>query len=308
MSSTSRSVPFHQLVDGIPRSPFLDPALVRQALAYKPRQGDIVLVTYPKSGSHWVQQIIQLILNHGEIQLPISSEMAKRTPLLENQGTRWLDDVPPPRTIRTHLQKLRDNFSEEAKYIYLARSPWDCCISFYHTVKSLPKYRFQDGTFENFVDAFLTEDFGYDNYFEHVSCGYEHRDRSNVFFLAYEELKTDTSNVVLRLAYFIGEDYGKTVEENDDVFERILEKCSFEYMRRVFGMDASRYANVLTSYCDFPQNSAAEDVRESTGPLFSVRKGRARGWRDYYTHEQMQRMRLRLEQTCKNLSKIWEPK
>ncbi|CAN8004435.1 unnamed protein product, partial [Ixodes hexagonus] len=307
-SSATRPAPFHQLVDGIPRSPFLDPALVRQALAYRPLEGDIVLVTYPKSGSHWVQQVIQLILNRAESRLPSLSDTTKRTPLLENHGTNWLDDVPLPRTIRTHLQKLRDNFSEDAKYVYVARSPWDCCVSFYHAVRGLPKYRFQEGTFEDFVEAFLAGDFGYGDYFDHVSCGYEHKDRPNVFFLRYEDLKTDLPSVVLRLAYFIGEEYGRMLDNNDDLFERVLEKCGFEYMRRVFGMDATKYADVLTSYCDFTRNDVPEGKGESIASPFSLSKRRFGSWSDCYTHDQMRRMRHRLERSCQDLLGIWEPK
>lgn len=214
---------------------------MRKALNYTPEDGDVILVTYPKSGSHWTQQIIQLILRDGESASSFT-EFVKRTPSLENNGTAWLDGAPRPRTLRSHLQLLRGNFNDKAKYVYVARNPYDCCVSFYHMLRSVPGYGFQEGSFDDFFEAFLRGDFGFGLYFDHVEFGYSCRNRPNVLFLTYEELKADTPATVLKLAYFLGEEYGEKLEKDADLFERVLARSSFEYMQRVLSATVDEFS------------------------------------------------------------------
>ncbi|KAH7953461.1 hypothetical protein HPB49_008896 [Dermacentor silvarum] len=119
------------------------------------------------------------------------------------------DDLQPSlplRLFQSHFPIRKELINSEAKYIYVTRNPWDVCVSLYHMVTSLSAYRFQDGTFDDFFDAFLSEDVaGYGNYFNHVVSGYEVKDMNNVFFVTYENLTRDTRGTVLKLARFLGE-------------------------------------------------------------------------------------------------------
>ncbi|KAH7957033.1 hypothetical protein HPB52_014492 [Rhipicephalus sanguineus] len=66
---------------------------------------------------------------------------------------------------------LQREHGEGAKFVYVARNPWDVCVSFYHMVKDLSVFRFQDGTFDDFLEAFLAGGFGFGSYFQHVASG-----------------------------------------------------------------------------------------------------------------------------------------
>ncbi|CAN8004427.1 unnamed protein product [Ixodes hexagonus] len=308
--SSSRPSPRCQLVDGIPRSPFLDPTLVRQALKHRPRDGDIVLMSFPKSGTHWTQQILQLILNRGESATNFT-DFVRRTPILENHGAKALENLPAPRTVRTHFQLLRANVNEKAKYVYVARNPWDACVSAYHMLKDVPKFGFQDGTFDDFLEAFMRGDYGYGEYFDHVMCGYSHKDDPNVFFFTYEQLKEDSRGVIVRLAYFLGEGYGKMLEENNDIFERVLEKSSFQYMKRVFGMDADEFSAALTSLDKVPTNVDIVAPRNDDGKASELnffRKGKVNDWKELFSEEQVKRMQARIEEKTKgsDLMSLWK--
>ncbi|CAN7993795.1 unnamed protein product [Ixodes pacificus] len=107
-----------------------------------------------------------------------------------------------PRLLRSHLQIGKVSFSPRAKYVYVARNPWDCCVSCYHLVHEAPAFNFSAETFEGFVDVFLGGQFGFGNYFDHVLSGYKHKNKPNIFFLTYEELQKNKADAVLRLAYF----------------------------------------------------------------------------------------------------------
>ncbi|KAH9378078.1 hypothetical protein HPB48_011336 [Haemaphysalis longicornis] len=135
--------------------------------------------------------------------------------------------------------------NNEAKYIYIARNPWDVCVSFYHMVNNVSVWRFRDATFDDFVDAFIEGDFGYGSYFDHVAGGYALRDKPNVFFLTYESLKKDTRGAVLRLARFLGDEYIRVLEENEDLLQNILVWSKPDYMRNVmvFNFEDERDGN-----------------------------------------------------------------
>ncbi|KAL3195506.1 hypothetical protein MRX96_015761 [Rhipicephalus microplus] len=70
------------------------------------------------------------------------------------------------------------------------------------------------------------EIFGYGDYFEHLLYGYELKDKPNVLFLTYEEMKRDTRGTVLRIARFLGKHYAKELEENTQLLEDLLSKLT----------------------------------------------------------------------------------
>ncbi|EEC08974.1 salivary sulfotransferase, putative, partial [Ixodes scapularis] len=308
--SVPRRSPRVQMIDGQPRSIFLDAGLVRAALRFKPRDGDIIQVTYPKSGTHWVQQITQLILNKGE-SVANFTEFVKKSPFLEYHGEQAFEGMSSPRTIRTHFPLTRENFNKNAKYVYVARNPWDCCVSFYHHVRSLPLYEFQDGTFDEFFEAYMKGCVGYGNYFDHVLSGYSRKDEPNVFFITYEALKKDTPGSVLALAYFLGEDYGRLLEQSDELFQKVLRKSSPEFMKKVMEVD---FKELMATF--HTNRNPATDISDPTkqaqknGPAtFNfVRKGKVGDWKEHFTPEQFQRMRATIEEKSKgtNLMDFWQ--
>ncbi|KAL1479387.1 hypothetical protein MTO96_051887 [Rhipicephalus appendiculatus] len=195
--------PYYQVIDGVPKCALLDPDIYRESLSFRPVKGDLVQSSFPKSGTHWVQYITQLILKGGE---PVHSfdEFACNTHALEySRHDEWKPTLPM-RLFFTHQVLCPDSMTEDAKYVYVARNPWDVCVSLYHATTELNVWRFQDGTFDELFDAFLETDIGYGSYFDHVASGYALKDRPNVFFMTYEELKRDTRGMVLRLAHFLG--------------------------------------------------------------------------------------------------------
>ncbi|KAL1445724.1 hypothetical protein MTO96_044867 [Rhipicephalus appendiculatus] len=106
--------PFFKLIDGVPRCRNVDPILVRKALSFKASKGDLVQWSFPKSGTHWVQYIIQLILKEGE---PVETydDFTKNTRPMEYVST---DDWTPTLALRcflTHLPPQMDRISDEAK-------------------------------------------------------------------------------------------------------------------------------------------------------------------------------------------------
>lgn len=96
------SEPFCHLIDGLPYHLYIDASILRKTLQFEPQEGDIIEVTFPKSGTHWIQQIVQLILNRGESATDFK-EFSRRAPMLEVIGEESLTGNKFARLIITHL-------------------------------------------------------------------------------------------------------------------------------------------------------------------------------------------------------------
>ena len=101
------------------------------ALQYQAQESDIFLVTYPKCGTTWTQYILWLMQHQGEPLSP-SEKLETYIPHLEEVGKETVEKLPKPRVIKTHLPYNLTPYNPQAKYIYVARNPFDCLVSFYH--------------------------------------------------------------------------------------------------------------------------------------------------------------------------------
>ncbi|KAH7963108.1 hypothetical protein HPB52_019594 [Rhipicephalus sanguineus] len=192
--------------------------------------------------------------------------------------------------------------SAGAKYIYVTRNPYDCCVSYYHHCKGLPWYRFTDGSFDDFVDAFVRGKVTYGDYFDHLLSWYDHRNDPNVLFLTYEDLKKDAPASVLKVADFLGaREYGEQLRTHPDALEKILNGVSLESMRKLtFTIKVSRTASPTrpgamesTSLSDKLKNedsSVCSSKALAAKSLLSgqlVRKGVVGDWKTQFSSEQL---------------------
>ncbi|KAH7955622.1 sulfotransferase 2B1 [Rhipicephalus sanguineus] len=295
-TSTTRPKPYYQIIDGVPRCPFMTPESLRQGLDFVARKGDLLQVSYPRSGTHWVQYITQLILKEGE---PVDTyeqfmEGAKFIEYFSGIDNNCKQDTPV-RTLCTHLPLHKDKLNPEAKYIYVARNPWDVCVSLYHHERNISVFRFEDGTFDDFLEVFLTGELGYGFYFDHVTAGYALKDEPNVFFVTYEELTRDTRGTVIRLARFIGERYGKSLEEGGEAGEgrlnEILKRSSARSMKdvMVFNLRENPDPGLQKRLEELNVSSKAShegDVKRHE----VLRKAKIGGWKEHFSPEQLRCM------------------
>ncbi|KAF8763471.1 Sulfotransferase 1C2 like protein [Argiope bruennichi] len=198
--------PTYKEIDGLLISSIFSEESFRSAVAYKPRPGDLFIVTYPKCGTTWMQNLVACIFREGR---PFTSglEFFLETPFLELTGAEGAEKMKRPGSIKLHLPFHKTPWSPEAKYIFVARNPKDCCVSHYHHTKNNFAYLFSDGTFDDFFEAFIKGEVGFGDYFDTTLSWWEHRNDPNVIFVIYEELKKDTVNNVLKIAGFIGSEY-----------------------------------------------------------------------------------------------------
>ncbi|XP_037512247.1 3-beta-hydroxysteroid sulfotransferase [Rhipicephalus sanguineus] len=294
--------PACQIIDGVPRCININAERLRENLKFRAKKGDVVEYTFPKSGTHWLMYITQLILREGE---PITThdEFTKEWRFLEYMDINDWKSSLPLRTFSTHLLPDKTAMTDEGKYIYVARNPWDVCVSFYHMTTNLSGFDFQDGTFEEFVDTFVSGNFGYGDYFEHVALGYSLRERPNVFFVTFEELKKNTREVVLRLAHFLGERYGRALENDESKLQELLKRSHPDNMRSVvvinFNGSANPHWNTVITQRKF---TCKEGYEGDENRYALVRKAKVGDWKEHFTPVLLRRTESRILEAEKESS------
>ncbi|XP_013794136.2 sulfotransferase 1C2-like [Limulus polyphemus] len=277
--SQQRKNPTYQEVDGFTINITFSPECVRGAIQYKPRDDDIFVVTFPKCGTTWTQHIVHNILNKGET-FKSFDDVQKRSPFIEMVGPKIVKNMIRPGAIKTHLPFHMCPYSPNAKYIYVTRNPRDCCVSFYHHTKMFPGYQFQGGSFDDFFEVFINGETEWGDYFDHLLSGYEHKNDPNVCFITYEEMKEDTKAAVLKLAKFLGPQYGDTLESDDEIMLKILDHTSIKFMKR-FNEDMK----LFYSNTDETNLNGTESLK-----VDFVRKGAVGDWKNYFSPVQSKRL------------------
>ncbi|XP_059883184.1 sulfotransferase 1C4-like isoform X2 [Delphinus delphis] len=133
---------------------------------FQARPDDLLISTYPKAGTTWTQEIVDLIQNEGDIDRSQRAPTHERFPFIEwkipgmESGLEQANAMPSPRILKTHLpiHLLPPSFLEKnCKIIYVARNPKDSMVSYYHfhrMNKGLPA----PGTWEEYFESFLAGD------------------------------------------------------------------------------------------------------------------------------------------------------
>lgn len=98
----------------------------------------------------------------------------------------FLQEMPSPRVFHSHLHcdHLPENLNKKAKIIYVMRNPKDIVVSYYFYAKSVPGDEFE-GTIEDMFNSFVTGQFIYGPWHEHVN---EYTQMDNVYLIHFEDL------------------------------------------------------------------------------------------------------------------------
>ncbi|UYV81136.1 hypothetical protein LAZ67_20000136 [Cordylochernes scorpioides] len=280
--------PKYLIVDGITVCGAFSEDAVRSAINYKPRDDDSFVVTFPKCGTTWMQNIVFHILNKGK---PLDSvhEFWARTPYLELCGADAIEKMPRPGAIKIHLPFNKAPFSSSAN--------------------KLKVYEF-DGSFDEFFELFFNGRCDYGDYFDHILSWYEHRNDPNVLFLTYEGLKTDTRNSILKVAKFLGEEYENMIIDDPEILENVLKYSSIEEMKKVEKGQPKEAPpiDVLPSGLKHLRNYVEERGLSNISNFDLVRKGIVGDWKNHFNEEQAKKLddKTREKLAGTDLLKFWQ--
>lgn len=304
-----------RIIEGLHLGKHFPDDTVLSTLAYKPQADDLFVVSYPKCGTTWLQHIVyNILMDAQEPDDPLDQVL--RLPFLEMQGAEAALYAPKPRVLKTHLPYRMNPYSPEAKYIYITRNPYDCCVSFYYHTKNNPPYQFSQGTFDEFFELFLQGRVDFGDYFDHLLSWYEHRNDQNVLFLTYEDLKKDKAHYVYRIAAFIDEEIASKLQKNPELHKCIMKMTSMEYMKKTLNgsRQAPRREFNSSSKMKFLRPELLKGLHNlmefTKKPMTDhfVRKGEVGDWKNHFSTEQIRRMKQRIAERCvgTDLMSLWK--
>jgi len=249
-------------------------------LDYTARPDDVFIVSYPRSGTTWLQMILYQLTTDGSMDI---AHIAEVCPWFERAAISKRDyrTMPSPRVFKSHLPWIWIP-KRICRYIYVVRNGKDVAVSFYHFHKSHFRYT---KPFSKFFDNFLHGWVVWGSWFYHVSGWWKHRNDPNVLFLRYEDMVGDLEANVRRIIAFLD------LKVPEERMPQILERSGFAFMKQ---HEAKfDYATELM-------------LDRGMTPSTFIRKGKVGDWQDYFSDEELARFDAKFERSLGKLGLRFE--
>ncbi|XP_037072949.1 sulfotransferase family cytosolic 1B member 1-like [Pollicipes pollicipes] len=214
---------------GFKLSGTINEALLEDLYNYPLDPRDVWVVTPPKCGTTWTQEMVWLIAND------LDYEGAK-TPLMPNRwsfidfpaiaDTEYMTkfastlNAPPlsamagdpnrpsPRFIKSHLPMCMNNprLLDVCKVVYVARNPKDACVSYYNHNRLIRCHEYM-GDLELFMEYFMKSNIVETPFLEHMIEAWNLRHHPNMCFIFFEDMKRDLKSEIRKVAKFLGKSF-----------------------------------------------------------------------------------------------------
>ncbi|XP_033740776.1 sulfotransferase 1A1-like [Pecten maximus] len=238
--------------------------LVANTAQLKCRQDDVLLYTYPKSGTHWMYNILHMFLT-GKITY------AGTPAYLEFHNIDVINSMASPRLFATHLEV--DLFPEDIKngigrVFNIIRNPKDVAVSYYCFLTAMKNVGFT-GDFTGFLHFYLKEEFFFGNWFASIKQWIDIEKmypKMKTITLYYEDLKRNTLPNLERVVRFLG------IPRDDEFCKNVMANTDFTTMKQKHEAESKRmeqFRNV---------------VKDGILPVY--RKGDIGDWKRWFTPAQ----------------------
>ncbi|KAM4651436.1 sulfotransferase 2B1-like isoform 1-T3 [Discoglossus pictus] len=256
---------------------------------FQVQDDDVFNVTFPKSGTNWMMEILSLIRRNGDPTWCHEVPIWERIPWFEasGDGVKLVDSHTPPRFFSSHLPIQffpKSFFTSKAKVIYTARNPKDVLVSLYHFAHMAYVIK-KPHSLDEFIEDFLQGTVPFGSWFDHIKGWLQLKDSSNFLFITYEELKQDHRATVLKICKFLGKDLSK------EAIDLVVEHSSFSSMKQ----------NKMSN-----QSQVPDHVMNKKNNF--MRKGISGDWRNHFTKLQEDYIERTYKEKMKDLNMkfIWD--
>uniref|UniRef100_A0A8D2J3Z1 Sulfotransferase n=1 Tax=Varanus komodoensis TaxID=61221 RepID=A0A8D2J3Z1_VARKO len=151
-------------VQGVP----LFPDLVEQwdsLWNFKARPDDLLICTYPKAGTTWMQEIVDMIQQGGDVQKCARAPIYERIPFIEMNAK-------------------------------------DVAVSYFHFHR-MGKLFPEPGNWDEFLEKFIAGKVAWGSWSDHILNWWKAKDHHPILYLFYEDMKEATREI-RKVAHFLG--------------------------------------------------------------------------------------------------------
>ncbi|XP_051920782.1 sulfotransferase family 2, cytosolic sulfotransferase 3 isoform X3 [Hippocampus zosterae] len=252
----------------LPKETHSQESLTYFAQQFTFKDDDAIAVTYPKSGTVWMQEILPLVLNGGDLTPIQTIPNWDRVPWLEEKRLKVVvDQLASPRALVTHFPyelMPQSFFSSKAKVIYVMRNPKDVAVSSYY-FHQMATFLEDPGTWEEFIDKFLEGRVMFGKWTNHVKSWRHTELEDRIMYITYEQMIQDLPAALRLMSDFLGKNL------SDEVIEKIASHCSFKSMQ----------ANVMSNFTLVPKIYMDSDKSQF------LRKGVVGDWKNHFSSKQL---------------------
>ncbi|XP_022101811.1 estrogen sulfotransferase-like isoform X2 [Acanthaster planci] len=260
------------------RLPLHTAKVVEDLKTWEVRHDDVWIITYPKSGTIWTQEITSAVMHDGNLDairarhvlfrvvyidktLPAEIRRLKNVP----DSHRLAEEISSPRVLRSHLPGPLlplQLWEKKPRIIYVMRNFKDVAVSYFYFMKMAINDRATlNQSFGEFLDEMMSGKVPYGTWWEHVLFFWKRRHEKNILFLRYEDLKADLRGNVEKICNFLGKDLSAAS------LDAITQHCSFTAMKS----NPMAHIDLI-----FDRQGLPEDVT-------FMRKGEVGDWKLHFT-------------------------
>lgn len=223
---------------------------------YRPRDGDIVIATYPKSGTTWMQQIVGSLLAGSPEPRPVMDIC----PWIDRRFPHPLDAVMAQieaqrdrRFLKSHLPADGLPLYDQVHYIHVARDGRDAALSFHSHARGFTQQMLAALDRSGLEDPALGRAYpdipadpavcfhrwlsegpipGQESgltmmsWFDCEASWWAERERPNVLLVHYADLQRDLAGEMRRIAIALG------IAVHEELWPALVEQAGFAAMRK----------------------------------------------------------------------------
>ncbi|XP_069119927.1 sulfotransferase 1B1-like isoform X2 [Argopecten irradians] len=216
------------------------------------------------AGTHWGFDILYMLQN-GKAEYNTGNVAT-----LDFESVDKIEAIKSPRILVSHFYPQhipRAIVDKKCKIVYIYRNPKDTAVSMHAFLKRLNmgSMKIYNGTWEHFVELFITQDLHYNSWFEHVKSWVDFKKKNPdvpILILSFEDMKLDLRKNVQKMAEFLGS------KQNPEFLDEVASKCQFGAMSKAKSTNSKELSF----------------SKDGSNPIY--RKGEVGDWKNWFTDAQ----------------------
>ena len=254
---------------------------------FSTRSNDIIVATYPKTGTMWTLNIVTQLMKHIYPNMNKNKEN-KNIQFDTIKQAKWIESLVSQQGINSFKKYINNtnlnnskycvwqthsyfntfpakSIDKNTKFVYVTRNPKDCCVSAFHFYCKEPNTLYK-GNFNEFFEMFISGAVLFGSYFDHVNEWYNSYINQKsldikILWIYFEDLINDLESHIIKISKFLNDGSDACVIGKDNIRD-VYNKCQFNFMKN---------------------ESKSDKIHLS--PMF-YRKGKIGDWKNYMTKKQ----------------------